>query len=104
MKKYIKGYNEYATQIDEIVSALEQYTCEPGNEFEYETENISVWIWWHHPSLNLGYYPIGQIDINDKTVFNREGGEGWESAFGKSYGWDSLVYDIIRFLRNQYGG
>ena len=104
MKKYIRSYEEYSTQIDEIVSALEQYVCEPENEFEYETENISVSIWWHRPSLNLGYYPIGQIDINGKTVFNREGGEEWESTFGKLYGWNSIVYDIIRFLQNQYGG
>lgn len=47
-------------------------------QYEYDCKSddgFSIYLFWHSPSLNLGVYPIIQIDYNDKTIFNHEGTE-----------------------------
>lgn len=41
-------------------------------------DGYTVSLFWHFPSINVGYYPILQIDYQDKTIFNGEGTENPE--------------------------
>lgn len=52
---------------------------------------LDIYVFWHQPSLNLGWYPICQIDIRDKTVFHREGSENNEH-------WNDLLKEAADFL------
>lgn len=48
------------------------------HEIQDEDDDICISIFWHKPGLNLGWYPICQIDLNDRTIFHREGSEAPE--------------------------
>ena len=43
--------------------------------FKVDGVDIGIYICWHSPSINLNWYPICQIDMNDRTIFHREGAE-----------------------------
>ena len=66
---------------DKQLRALE--LC-PGLDITIETRDaegfqVCVSIFWHIPSTNLDWFPICQIDLNDCTIFHREGGEDPET-------------------------
>lgn len=47
-----------------------------GKEYYVETtDRYDVSLFWSEPSLNLGWYPILQVDTDEKTVFWGEGTE-----------------------------
>lgn len=62
-----------------------------GDEFDGKEKGVSVDIFWHSPSINLGWYPICQIDIGRKTVFHREGTENSEH-------WRDLLTEAADFF------
>ena len=39
---------------------------------------VDINIHWHRPSINLNWYPVCQIDVNNKTIFQHEGSENPE--------------------------
>lgn len=49
----------------------------PGVDAEFKTRDglYDVFLFWHMPSINLGCFPILQINRGNKTVFHREGSE-----------------------------
>lgn len=76
----------------------------PGVDVEIETydpdggfagdPSITVSVFWHRPSLNLGIYPICQIDIADHfCAYHREGAENPEH-------WDDLLIGAAEFIRD----
>lgn len=70
-----------------------------GEDVDIESADgsVSISFFWSSPRINLGWYPIAQIDINDKMVFHHEGTENHE-------GWHLLVEDVVRFLEQNYAG
>lgn len=44
-------------------------------DFMMDGMQISVFFFWHSPSLNLSWYPIVQVDVDDVTKFHHEGAE-----------------------------
>lgn len=60
---------------------------------DYRSEDISISIFWHRPCINLGWYPICQIDFGHKTIFHRDGSENSEY-------WDDLLKEAREFLSN----
>lgn len=67
--------------IDEYLDAVlrEMKLC-PGVNVNIDTAdiggvNLCISVYWHHPSLNLEWYPICHIDFNNDTIFHREGAE-----------------------------
>ena len=87
-------YQPYMQQIQQITDLLNEYELYPDQEFAESTENINVSILWHKPSLNIGWHPIGQIDINDVMVFHREGSENPDYRH-------ELVDDMMKFLLHE---
>ena len=67
--------------LSEVLQYLVSFLKEKpiGKEYYVETtDGYDVSLFWHEPSLNLGWYPILQIDMidmDDKTVFWGEGTE-----------------------------
>ena len=59
--------------------------------FHRGSRRLDIYVFWHQPSLNLGWYPICQIDSNDRTVFWREGSENDEH-------WNDLLKETADFL------
>lgn len=55
-------------------------------------EDHSIYFFWHSPSINLGWYPICQIDIGNKTIFHLEGSENADH-------WDDLPKAAADFLK-----
>ena len=55
------------------------------------SDDIDVSIFWHSPSVNLGWYPIGQIDFGCRTIFHREGTENPEH-------WKDLLTEMAKFI------
>ena len=58
------------------------------------SDDIDVSIFWHSPSVNLGWYPICQIDHGCRTVFHREGAENDER-------WHDLLEQAADFLAQE---
>lgn len=59
---------------------------------EYKEDDISVYIFWHKPSMNVGWYPICQIDCGTKSsVFHREGYECSDY-------WNKLLEDAASWI------
>ena len=80
MKRYIKSSEEtrYNMTIPEIISFLEdiKYDLKPEDDYTLASENeLIVYLFWGGNFINLGYYPIVQIDLGDRTIFHREGSE-----------------------------
>ncbi len=73
--------------IDEYLDIVlrEMKLC-PGVDISVETPeldgvSVCIYITWHSPGINVGWYPICKIEYNDGTIFHREGPEdpdGWE--------------------------
>lgn len=84
-----------------VIDTINRYELKKGATIELSVNDLSAAIWWHSPTLNLGWYPIAQIDVDFnnnpnnigkwKTVFHREGCENEES-------WHFLVEDVIKFI------
>lgn len=71
--------------IDEYLDAFlrEMKLC-PGVDISIETPeldgmSVCVYFTWHSPSLNVGWFPVCQIECNDRTVFHKEGAEDPET-------------------------
>ena len=71
--------------IDEYLDAFlrEMKLC-PGVDINIDTPDIDgvsicISVFWLKPRVNLGWYPICQIDYNNTTIFHREGGEDPET-------------------------
>lgn len=53
----------------------------PGVNIVMDTDDIEAWmyvhisVFWSKPRLNLDWYPIVNIEVNNKTIFAREGAE-----------------------------
>ena len=81
MKRYIKASEEtrYNMTLSELISFLDdiKYDIKPNDDYMLATgdDALIVDIFWAAPSLNVSWYPIVQIDHNNKTIFNREGTE-----------------------------
>ena len=64
---------------DDIIEYLDavKYDLTPGDEITLTTpeDDFSFNLWWHSPSLNLGWYPIVQVDDSDDVIFWGEGTE-----------------------------
>lgn len=52
---------------------------------------LSVYIFWHSPGLNTGWYPILQIDFKGRTIRHREGPENPD-------GWRAFMDDAADFV------
>lgn len=61
---------------------------------ERREDYIGVYIFWHEPSMNVGWYPICQIDYGEKTVFHREGYESSDA-------WDLLLEWAASFIEGK---
>lgn len=62
---------------------------------ETRDEDISVDIFWHNPSVNVGWYPVCQIDMGNRTIFHGEGtenGEHWGELTKKAA--DALAAEL----------
>lgn len=46
--------------------------------FSFAEAELSVAIFWHSPSANVGWYPICQVDVGGRTVFHADGAENEE--------------------------
>ena len=69
---------------DDIIEYLDavKYDLTPGDDITLTTpeDDLLVELWWHSPSLNLGWYPIIRVEDNNGVLLNREGTEnpnGW---------------------------
>lgn len=58
-----------------------------------EDSLISVMVFWHMPSVNLGWYPIGQIEYRGQTVYHREWSENPDS-------WVGLFSDMADYIEH----
>ncbi len=59
--------------------------------FDEEDAVISVMVYWHSPSLNLGWYPIGEIEYRGKTIYHKEWSENPNS-------WTGLFSNMAEFI------
>jgi len=55
----------------------------PGVDVNIDTTDIDglsvcFSLFWSKPRINLGWYPIVSIDVNNKTIFSSEGTENPE--------------------------
>lgn len=83
MKRYIKSSEEtrYNMTIPEIISFLNdiKYDLKPEDEYTLASDDeLIVDLFWGGNFTNVGYYPIVQIDLGDRTIFHREGSENPE--------------------------
>lgn len=64
-------------QLDEVCSLenLRDLDIFPRRDVLIANGSLSINIFWHEPSFNLGFYPIVQVDYGDKTIFHHEGSE-----------------------------
>lgn len=58
-----------------------------------EDSVISVMVFWHTPSVNLGWYPIGEIEYRGQTIYHREWSENPNS-------WADLLSDMAEFIES----
>lgn len=77
-----------------LLDLLQELKTSPtiaGIETEATTDDgYHVYFFWHIPSINLSWYPIMQIDKNDKCVFWKEGPENeqhWKDIFDVTINW-----------------
>lgn len=64
--------------LEELLSFLEgiKYDLKPKEEYSlFASESLEVYIFWGGNFTNVGYYPVVQVEYNDKTIFHREGTE-----------------------------
>ena len=68
-------------QIDNLAEAVVNLYLIPNVDIdihsrgETKDDDLDIYIFWHNPSINVGWYPIAQIDHGGKTIFHREGSE-----------------------------
>ena len=80
---------------DYLVQTLERLTLCPSVDIAFHKHDIidvDVFIFWHKPSINVGFYPICQIDLGDKVIYHREGAENPEE-------WNRLLKGAADFIR-----
>ena len=80
MKRYIRASEEtrYNMSVNELISYLDniKYDIKPDEEYTLATSNgFIVDIFWGGNFTNVGYYPVVQVEFNDKIIFHREGTE-----------------------------
>ena len=68
-----------------------------GGDAPNYSEDIDIMIWWHKPSTNLDWYPIGHIDFGLKTIFHREGAENPDR-------WEDLLNEMADFIKTYHFG
>ena len=66
-------------------------------DIEEREEKMYISIFWHRPSINVGWYPICQIDLGGKTVFDKSGTENPEH-------WGDLLLEAADFLGKRNSG
>lgn len=78
-------------KLDHVIRLLSKTTLYPNVDIDYtahldDGRVVMVSIFWHSPSINLGWYPIVQIDVDNKTVYHNEGYESrtMDEAFVRS--------------------
>jgi hypothetical protein len=63
-----------------------------GEDFQVKTEDgYSVYLFWHAPSTNMGWYPILQIYKSGRSVYFQEGAENSDL-------WYDLAIDAGTYL------
>lgn len=81
-----------------ITNSLKLCALTHKKEFSITLNDISVYVTWHSPSLNLNWYPI--IEIQDdraenrvpwRSIYLREGPENPEC-------WTDFINDACRFI------
>ena len=68
-----------------MIVGISSFGVKHMEDFNIEINGVSVSIFWHSPSLNLGWYPIVQIEDKNGIILHREGPENpkeWQSFAG----------------------
>lgn len=73
----------------DILNKIGRIDIEAGKDIDVDADDLHISVFWHSPSINLNWYPIVQIDYNDKILIHREGPEN-------PWVWKDFVYDCIR--------
>lgn len=84
--------DEYLEQTLERLSLCPSVEIDLRFNADYKEDIIDVFIFWHEPSINVGYYPICQIDLGGKVIYHREGAENPEE-------WNRLLKGAAEFIR-----
>ena len=87
------------SSIKELIEWLETHPFDKVEDINIEVNNgrnsFSYYLYWSSPRVNVGSYPIVQIDRNDKTIFSKEGDE---LPTKESY--KNFINETIDFLKN----
>ena len=95
--------------LEDIIEYLEavKYDLTAGDDITLITpeDDLSFYLWWHSPSLNLGWYPIVQVDDGDKGIFWREGTENpdnWYRVIDQAIDKIIQAYDLEEITDDAY--
>lgn len=81
---------------DFMILGISSFGVKHQEDFDINIGGVSVSIFWHYPSINVGWYPIAQIDRfidgNWETVFRGEGAENPEL-------WQGFANDLCLIIR-----
>lgn len=70
-------------------SIFDNIVIQRGKDVSKKDGDLEFNLWWHEPSLNLNWYPIIQIDLNDEPIYNAEGPENPDH-------WKDFVREAIK--------
>ena len=58
-------------------------------EIHSDTYGIDVYIGWHTPAFNVGFYPIIQVDDNDGNMIL------WKEGYEDKSSWYAWIMEIL---------
>ena len=66
----------------------------PGHDMEIPFCGGTMSIYWHRPSLNLGWYPIAEYERNNSLLLHSEGPENPEH-------WEDFLHDVFARMKGE---
>lgn len=81
-----------------ITNSLKVCALTHKKEFGITLNDIGVWVTWHEPHWNVGYYPI--VEIQDNRDENREPWMCiyWREGPENPQAWPGFIDDVCRFI------
>ena len=95
--------------LEDIIEYLDsvKYDLTPGDDITLITpeDDLSFYLWWSAPSLNLNWYPIVQVNDDTGIIFNREGTENpdnWYRVIDQAIDKIIQAYDLEEIPDDTY--
>ena len=81
-----------------ITNSLKVCALTHKKEFSITLNDICVWVTWHDPNWNVGYYPI--VEIQDNRDENRKSWRCiyWREGPENPQAWPGFIDDVCRFI------